>query len=323
MAGIITTQSVGSTKWVIANIIDSFMRWSVPVFVMISGSLLINPKAFKKSGEFFKKRFSRLLIPILVWPFLYIIWGYFVFSHSISVQDIINGYLLGAPGAGHLYFLFLIAGLYALTPLISMYANQVSRKDLTITAIAILAITTVGFSIQFVLPEYPQTLNLVTQGLPYVGYFMAGYLLKDIVIKRSYLAIIAFIASGIAIALVSYYITRRSGIAGMGLFFYEYPTIFVMIMSFAAFLIGKEIYRKYISKLPSHLLNTHLATIAGSTFGVYLIHVMVLEGLTKYTGSTTLVSIKQSFLLFILTTLISFGLSLLLMRIPYLKRLVQ
>lgn len=50
---------VNSAAWMTTNLLDSFIHWCVPVFVMISGALLINERAYKDTGGFFKKRFSR------------------------------------------------------------------------------------------------------------------------------------------------------------------------------------------------------------------------------------------------------------------------
>ena len=58
---------VGSQYWWIGNLYDSMVRWSVPVLVMVSGALLLDPSKNEHGSEFYKKRIARILIPILFW----------------------------------------------------------------------------------------------------------------------------------------------------------------------------------------------------------------------------------------------------------------
>src|SRR5665647_202082 len=55
----------------IGNIFDSATRFSVPIFVMLSGALLL-PKDYG-TGIFLKKRLLRLLLPFVFWSFIYIL----------------------------------------------------------------------------------------------------------------------------------------------------------------------------------------------------------------------------------------------------------
>jgi surface polysaccharide O-acyltransferase-like enzyme len=53
------------TRWWICNIYDSSVRWCVPVFVMLSGVLLLRPKKVESIPDFLKKRMMRVFIPFL------------------------------------------------------------------------------------------------------------------------------------------------------------------------------------------------------------------------------------------------------------------
>ncbi|MDH7564825.1 MAG: acyltransferase family protein [Candidatus Bathyarchaeota archaeon] len=62
----------GVTLWWTTNIYDSIARPAVPLFVMLSGALLLQPA---KLGEplrvFFKKRLNRIGLPFLFWGAAY------------------------------------------------------------------------------------------------------------------------------------------------------------------------------------------------------------------------------------------------------------
>ncbi|HNX88508.1 MAG TPA: acyltransferase family protein, partial [Paludibacteraceae bacterium] len=67
--------------WWIGNIVNSTIRFAVPVFLMISGATMLNREY--KLGEFYKKRVTRVLVPLLFWMVVYWIFRWFTLSPSI------------------------------------------------------------------------------------------------------------------------------------------------------------------------------------------------------------------------------------------------
>src|SRR5699024_12825263 len=53
--------------WWLANAVDSAPRWSVPVFIMISGALALDPNRGSKPRKFLSKRIWRIRIPLMFW----------------------------------------------------------------------------------------------------------------------------------------------------------------------------------------------------------------------------------------------------------------
>jgi surface polysaccharide O-acyltransferase-like enzyme len=65
--------------WWTTNVYGAIANLSVPLFVMLSGVLLLNPaKADEPLDVFFKKRFARIGLPMIFWTIGYFAWGYFV-----------------------------------------------------------------------------------------------------------------------------------------------------------------------------------------------------------------------------------------------------
>src|ERR1035437_1784180 len=58
--------------WWIGNIVDSAVRFSVPLFLMLSGATMLGKEY--NLIDFYKKRISRVLFPILFWMIAY--WVY-------------------------------------------------------------------------------------------------------------------------------------------------------------------------------------------------------------------------------------------------------
>ena len=100
--------------------LDSLARASVPLFVMASAFLLFPLR--RTTGEFFRRRFMRVVVPFVVWACVYTTrfggdWTAMAFNFPMAT-------------GGHLWFVPMLLGLYLLMPLISPWAERVSEKEL-------------------------------------------------------------------------------------------------------------------------------------------------------------------------------------------------
>lgn len=69
---ILVEAEFSSYDWWVGNIYNAFTRMAVPIFFMISGYLLLS----KNEGilSFYKKRFSKILLPFIIWTLFYSVW---------------------------------------------------------------------------------------------------------------------------------------------------------------------------------------------------------------------------------------------------------
>lgn len=103
---------------------DSFVRACVPLFVVASSYLLFPLKTDTKT--FFKRRATRILVPFIIWSLIYaFIWGN-------PLENLKNLAFNFNYSAGHLWFVYMLIGLYMLMPLLSPWAEKVSKKELLI-----------------------------------------------------------------------------------------------------------------------------------------------------------------------------------------------
>ena len=109
-------------------LIDLFCYWSVPVFVMLSGGLLLRSAKIQPTGlilppdmaqpvespaVFFRKRWRRMIRPTLVWAALAVVWG--LAAKGQGGEETLKRLATGVPNDPQ-WFLFMLLGLYALTP---------------------------------------------------------------------------------------------------------------------------------------------------------------------------------------------------------------
>ena len=107
-----------------ASFFDSFVRSCVPLFV-IASSYLQFPIHYSAS-EFFKRRAIRILVPFIFWTLAYaLIWG----EPIENLKDLLLNFNYAA---GHLWFVYMLIGIYLLMPLLSPWAEKVSKKELQI-----------------------------------------------------------------------------------------------------------------------------------------------------------------------------------------------
>jgi surface polysaccharide O-acyltransferase-like enzyme len=109
---------VASFSWQVFNIYDSLARFCVPVFFMISGAFFLDnarPLPWKK---LLTKNLFRILTSYLFWSacYAFILQALsYASARTFSLIDFGKDFIFGRY---HLWFLFAVAGLYLITPLL-------------------------------------------------------------------------------------------------------------------------------------------------------------------------------------------------------------
>ena len=108
--------------WV--SFLNVFPRACVALFVVAS-SYLQFPVHYP-TGEFFRRRAVRILIPFVIWSIVYaLVWGE-------PVQNFKDLLLNFNYAAGHMWFVYMLVGLYLVMPLLSPWAEKVGKRELLV-----------------------------------------------------------------------------------------------------------------------------------------------------------------------------------------------
>ena len=136
---------------------------SVPLFVMASSFLLV--PLTTGATTFFKRRFSRVLVPFIVWSLLYAVVPVLTGSISGDIwQRVTTIHYTANIDSGHLWFIYMLIGVYLVMPVISPWINQVSKRgEEMFLAIWFLSTFTgymmhifiLGFMQQWIAPHFP------------------------------------------------------------------------------------------------------------------------------------------------------------------------
>lgn len=260
-----------SPAWWTGNLIDSATRWCVPIFVMLSGALLLARRG-ESTRDFFTRRVRRLAIPLVAWSAAYIAFRAWRVGSWPRWEWIGDRLLHGRPEY-HMWYVFMTLGLYLLTPLLRVFVARAGRRALVGAALGLLLLACIHdalFSFGFA----PPLRTIFDMWLPFLGYYLAGYTVLRHAPRISSGALAAGIAACIAVvALGTRPLMDRYGILPAGLYLYEYLSPPVVAMSLAVFLLGSRIPAPAAGGLAARWVRD----ASGATLGIYLIHVMAIR----------------------------------------------
>lgn len=326
-AAVVTNDAVrGGATWWVAVVVDLGFIWVVPAFVMVSGALILDPRMQEAgAGDFYRRRVLRLGPAIVFWPLFYVL----VVRILVSGQDlgpggIAAGFLQGQPYT-HLYFLWLIVGLYVVAPVLAAFLSQGGRRRALVFAAVALGASVLAYSTSGVLAYIgqprPIALNAFTQWIPYVGYFLAGWALRGVVLRaRGMLLAAACAALSLAVVIVQYGFAPGmpllQALAPVG-----YLSPFTATATVSIYLLVRSLLTGWS---PSPRGRRVVRALSDAAFGVFLVHFAVIVGLrTALPGIVGPIesTIAGAAGMWLVVAVVSFGLTLIARRIPFVRRL--
>lgn len=305
--------SVMSNHWLGINVMASASRISVPLFFMISGYLAFNENKITKITHFLKKKFSRILIPLIAWSIIYIFYD----KTEVDIKILLD-LLTAIPAHYHLWFFYTIIPMILLTPFFSSVVKKIDHT-LFIYFIAIwlflsLIPSLIQALIYFTNAEDPiLKVGKAQLFISMSGYFLLGGFLRKMRFNlNNWVLISAFLISTTATIISTIIISNHLGSPSQAFFVYYSPFIAIATVSIFLLFIKVDIqYSKasYLIKLISDL-----------TLGVYLVHPIIIDHFKiQILNSTNVLSLLgMSFFIFIISLLIT----LIISKTPILKKIV-
>ena len=265
---LIKINSLHSIEWWFVNLSCSLTRFCVPIFLMVSGALLLNKT--NKAWPFYKKRFTKVFIPFFLWSTVYtsLFLAYELYLGNIStLSDVfvfsINSYINGA--AYHLWYFYLLFSLYIVLPFVGDWIKSYAwfKYAYVITWVIILCIA------QF-------SNNHIVYGMRwligYFGYMVLGYFLFNLHLQKSIAKKIGLVLFfiGLIFTMLAGYVAIKNQDPDYYSWYYRL-NINVALMAAGLFLFFKNIH------FDSSILNV----LAKNGLGIYLVHLLVIMLLNK------------------------------------------
>lgn len=326
--GIVTNPAIrGSGTWWAASAVDAASVWVVPVFVMVSGALLLSPRAHAYGpASFYRKRLLRLGPAFVFWQVFYIVVVRILLSHQqLGVKQT---FWLVADGTTytHLYFLWLIAGLYVVAPVLAAFLAGGGPRRALVFAASVLGFTVVvvGLSGLSALAgdPHPIVLNALTQWMPYVGYFLAGWALRNVVLPAGWTIVVALVTVGLLVETLWQHGSASPPELLQALSPAGYYGAIVAAASVGVFVVAQSVFSR-LTTVPARFSRS-LAALSDASFGVFLVHFFFLVlAITLFPAlnSARAVSVPVSVALWAGIAVVSFAVSLGARRVPGIRRL--
>lgn len=258
--------------WVQAFSVDCLFYWAVPVFFMLSGATLIGYPDKYSTTEFFKKRFTRIFIPFLLWSVIALIWK--IITRQIEPP-------VGPRSLFNMIFNTQIIDIYwFFIPLFIVYLCIPVLAKLRHDNTALWYIVLTGVVINILLPFLSDLCGITWNqsalfplASGYLVYVILGYLLHNQTMTRPVRLVIyllgvsgllfRFIHTIVLSALSGSFVQTSWGYGNLPCFF-ESVAVFVLF--------GQIHWDKFFN---SSKRVAFLSKVAGCSFGVYLIHMIV------------------------------------------------
>lgn len=290
-----TAPNIGEIKlW--GAIYGSVLRPCVPLFVMITGALLLPVRG--DASTFYKKRIPRVFYPFLIWSVLYnlfpwitgllglnpqIILDFFPYAGEEVMQQSFSvslKYILMIPFnfsilAVHMWYIYLLIGLYLYLPVFSAWVEKASERAKLMFLLAWGVTLLLPYYYQFVSNYLWGTCSWNSFGMLYAfagfnGYLLLGHYLKNLEwsLKKTLAIGIPMFAVGYAVTFLGFrHITALPEYTDEMLeLFFTYCSLNVVMMTIPVFMLAKKV------KVNSERMKKALANLTVCGFGIYMIH---------------------------------------------------
>lgn len=256
-------------------------RTCVPLFMIVSAFLLVPMKPGMTMHQFYKRRFMRILPPLIIFQLLYTFVP--VLEKCWTMDDALSNLWLVpfnfSPQAGHLWFMFPLISLYLIIPVVSPWLERSSARE-ELTFIGLFAFSTfLPWLHRFVTPElwgecFWNQFTMLWYCSGYLGYLvLAHYIrrhLKWSTGKRLLIGSLCFVAGAIFTGWSFWW----KGVPGVHValpdleWSWAFCTPNVLLATFGAFILFTCIKQPEAPRF--------VTGIAKLTYGMYLMHILIL-----------------------------------------------
>lgn len=266
---------------------DGFIgRIAVPLFMIVSAFLLVPMKSGMTMGDFYKRRFRRIIPPMAVFMLLYtflpLAWGGMSPEQSWSDFKMLP---FNFPSmAGHLWFMYPLISIYLIIPVVSPWLEKASAKE-ELTFLGIFGVSTfIPWIHRFISPEiwgecFWNGFSMLWYCSGYIGYLVMAHYIRYHIDwtrkKRMAVGAICFLAGAAFTGWSFWYM----GVPGQLIetpmleWSWEFCTPNVLMASFGAFLMFSCIGD---GKVPAII-----GSLSKMSFGMYLMHLFFLGPIAR------------------------------------------
>ena len=263
--------------WWSQTVYNALVIVGVPLFIILSGALLLpRSKVNEPIRVFFKKRLARIGLAFGFWSAIYLAWSYFIDGKSLTFSSVAQ-MLLSKGVYYQFWFIYLIVGLYLITPILRVLVAHADRKILRY--LLLLWFIAVGVIPLFqLITGLGIDTNLFLFG-GYIGYFILGVYLMGVDVETKVLK--RLLAVGVVWTIVGAYLMAYPfHFDNQFFFFFDTLSVNVIIASVATYMLLSKHPRDWPGN--NHPKFSRLIrAISANTLPIFFLHVIILEAVNR------------------------------------------
>lgn len=253
--------------WYVNMLMSASTAFAVPCFYMISGASLL--RRVQGVKETWTKRVPKLLLPLLFWSVIYI-----VYSGDVHPRRFVA--MLFSGQWAHLWFMYCILSIYILLPMLSALYHQLNIKVKLYMLVILLFAPSLLHDLEYLLNDYVEMPHFAIFW-PDLGLFFWGMFLweqRERLAKYGKFLPLGFVLGLALTAVFTIFTSFRDSLPNTN-FISCIGSIGVLIMCSSLF----GCCAVYKDKLQGWSVTTKrcMAALGGISFGVYLIHPLVMD----------------------------------------------
>ncbi|MFI3244336.1 MAG: acyltransferase family protein [Akkermansia sp.] len=275
---------------------NTFTRSAIPLFVMVTGVLLL-PVKESDFVQFWKKRVSRLVIPFLVWSLIYNLFPFFLSLFGCSPADVNIFFAWVDPNTGmsemakriaeipltfslyavQMWYIFVLIGIYLYLPFFSAWVKQASKREMQLFLLVWVVTLFIPYIRQYLVPNLWGECSWNEFGMLYYfagfnGYLLLGHYFVKYPLQWSWLRTLAVC---VPMYLVGYTVTfvgfktitaEPTSSEAMVELFFTVCSPNALLMTIPLFLMAQKL------PLRSEKLCAILRSVSICTFGIWMCH---------------------------------------------------
>ncbi len=262
--------TISATQNLWTMLVVNASMYAVPLFVMVSGALLLDPSRDMSLRKIYQKYILRAVTALVIFGFIYRIFDMIMDGEDMCLSNLFYACyeIVTASGWSHLWYIYLLIGLYILLPFYRMIALHLSKND----AVYLCTVYLIFLSILPFVENYVPVGFYIHVSTIYPFYFFLGYLINKNIFNISFMSGVALFFGGLLVSLIATYFTNQHNIDTLS-YFSGYSSISTVMQSIGLFSIFHN-----MSPSGNYLVNV----IDRNSFGIYLIHMIFVRLILRY-----------------------------------------
>ena len=281
--------SITGVQNMVSRVVENNMMWAVPVFLMVTGALQLDPSRKLTLRKLYGKYIRRILLTLVLFSVVFRLFDMVMDGEGLSLTGLLQAFteLVTSKGWGHLWYLYLLIGLYVLLPFYRKITETCTDRELTYLAAVYVVFTSfipmiesAGLAIGF----------YISESLVYPLYLLAGHMLY---VRRWRIGRTAA-AALVVLTTAALAILTAAGTAGVltvpkALFGYASPLVILQAVGVFALAVGSGETDNETAEKGTAVSNkagspAWISRLDQATFGIYLVHMAFIRLLFRYAG---------------------------------------